>query len=101
MQLSLPAEAVDFADYYRSDFEIWFIPTLRGRSSFSWGPRRVEVLQNCTLNDAHLARYLISCDEPSPDKYEYYSIVLIEVRNPCKRRLSQLLDRNSSNDNTR
>lgn len=50
-------------------FEVWFVPTDKGREAFKWTERLVS--KHPTYMEALDAAYFEEVDEPAPDKRDY------------------------------
>lgn len=58
-------------------YELWYAPTLLGQTAFGWKHKLKDIYDAADLEDAHFDCYILNCDEPAPDKYNYGRYILI------------------------
>lgn len=60
-------------------YEVWFVPTEKGRKAFGWTESRYGGPGSSSLEDARLDAYIANQDDPAPDAREYGKYVVRRV----------------------
>lgn len=63
-------------DPVKSWWQLWLVPTARGKRAFNWTEKPLGKPFKATKDDAQLERYLHDCDDRAPDKDDYRRIEL-------------------------
>lgn len=60
-------------------FQVWFVPTEKGKKAFGWQEKRLGGDDLMTAEDASFTAYCANLEEPAPDAREYGSYKAREV----------------------
>lgn len=60
-------------------FQVWFVPTEKGKKAFGWQEKRLGNDDLMTAEDASFEAYCANLEEPAPDAREYGSYKVREV----------------------
>lgn len=60
-------------------FQVWFVPTEKGKKAFGWQEERLGNYDLMTAEEASFEAYLANLEEPAPDAREYGSYKVREV----------------------
>lgn len=60
-------------------YQVWFVPTEKGKKAFGWVEKLFGGPELMTADDAGLEAYIANLDDPAPDKREYGAYVVRKV----------------------